>query len=554
MTDPAFQQLQQQVVDLTAAFHTASEQNQLLQQQLAHQQLLLTQLQQQPPSPRHRQPPKPRMDQKLPNPSKFDGTRSKFCDFCTACNVVIEANPSFYINDSTKTNFIAALLEGSALTWYSTWSASNPLATYNQFVAALTTAFDDSERRQKATIRLQTIKQRSRPIQDYISDFRHSAVDCDLNASAQVMFFLAGLDSNIGLATITAPTPATLDAAFNLAASIDTRLKLIHHPGPNPHTNPLAHPHDPMEVNAQHRGPLTDKEKDYRRKHNLCLYCGKPDHRVIACPLKPNRSKKTISVVTENKPDEPYTSVSCPRTNITLHHTPSSSLIDSGASLSVIDKDWVLRHNIPTERSKDRFNVFGVGGESVGTPLSTTALTGQIGSYQFQQQFCVIRSPNNPIILGLDWLKAHNPDIDWSLGKIRSFRGHTYDSKLTPTVALIQPLEIELPTTVTPLVPCSNAYATHKSTDEEQDGMSIETGGNIADMTAPASKVNLIENIISTVSIILKDPACLHDLLTVAVEPVTKGLPHHMNVLTTFVTRKYQMPCLITVMGTLLLI
>ena len=202
MSDPAFQQLQQQVVDLTAAFHTASEQNQLLQQQLAHQQLLLTQLQQQPPSPRHRQPPKPRMDQKLPNPSKFDGTRSKFCDFRTACNVVIEANPSFYINDSTKTNFIAALLEGSALTWYSTWSASNPLATYNQFVGALTTAFDDSERRQKATIRLQTIKQRSRPIQDYISDFRHSAVDCDLNASAQVMFFLAGLDSNIGLAKI----------------------------------------------------------------------------------------------------------------------------------------------------------------------------------------------------------------------------------------------------------------------------------------------------------------------------------------------------------------
>ena len=48
----------------------------------------------------------------------------------------------------------------------------------------------------------------------------------------------------------------------------------------------------PMELGTRGpRGPLTDAQKIYRRKHNLCLYCGIPDHTVATChSLKAHQS------------------------------------------------------------------------------------------------------------------------------------------------------------------------------------------------------------------------------------------------------------------------
>jgi hypothetical protein len=37
--------------------------------------------------------------------------------------------------------------------------------------------------------------------------------------------------------------------------------------------------------------PLTQAEKDLRRKNNLCLYCGKPGHRVENCRSKPSSQR-----------------------------------------------------------------------------------------------------------------------------------------------------------------------------------------------------------------------------------------------------------------------
>ena len=41
---------------------------------------------------------------------------------------------------------------------------------------------------------------------------------------------------------------------------------------------------DPMDLSTSKgpRKPFTPEEKKYRFDNNLCLYCGKPDHRIMA--------------------------------------------------------------------------------------------------------------------------------------------------------------------------------------------------------------------------------------------------------------------------------
>ena len=41
--------------------------------------------------------------------------------------------------------------------------------------------------------------------------------------------------------------------------------------------------------------PLTNEEKERRRKYNLCLYCGNPGHVATTCP---NKAKKIRSIET----------------------------------------------------------------------------------------------------------------------------------------------------------------------------------------------------------------------------------------------------------------
>lgn len=53
-------------------------------------------------------------------------------------------------------------------------------------------------------------------------------------------------------------------------------------------------PPDPMDLDAGQRrryGPLSEAEKARRRRQNLCLYCGKPGHVAMNCPISGKNSR-----------------------------------------------------------------------------------------------------------------------------------------------------------------------------------------------------------------------------------------------------------------------
>ena len=98
-----------------------------------------------------------------------------------------------------------------------------------------------------------------------------------------------------------------------------------------------------------------------------------------------------------------------------------SALLDSGASACFIDKDFAERHKLPLVTKKCPVSVEVIDGRplvSGDVTQETKALNIYIDQHRSTIVFNVIKSPSNPVILGLSWLDRYNPDIDWKKRKV----------------------------------------------------------------------------------------------------------------------------------------
>ena len=94
----------------------------------------------------------------------------------------------------------------------------------------------------------------------------------------------------------------------------------------------------------------------------------------------------------------------------------SLALLDSGATTCFMDETFVRKHNFPVVRLSKPIPVEAIDGRMLSSSIVTKAtvpLILQLGTHQEALSFYLITSPRHPIILGLSWLKANNPVIDW---------------------------------------------------------------------------------------------------------------------------------------------
>ncbi|QRW21043.1 Transposon Tf2-1 polyprotein [Rhizoctonia solani] len=94
--------------------------------------------------------------------------------------------------------------------------------------------------------------------------------------------------------------------------------------------------------------------------------------------------------------------------------------LDSGASCSHISESFALAHSLPTCRLDIPQIVHTVDNR----PLLSGALTDKclatvsIGDIHFEQLALGVVSMSYPVILGFDWLRSHNPTINWESGTL----------------------------------------------------------------------------------------------------------------------------------------
>jgi hypothetical protein len=123
-----------------------------------------------------------------------------------------------------------------------------------------------------------------------------------------------------------------------------------------------------------------------------------------------NREKKIIHKVTIRGNDN------------NEHHT--TAMVDCGAIENFIDERYAKQNNIPLQRKAIPHRVLAVDGrEGANGPETHDAVVDlTINNHYETIRLHCITIGNSPIIVGLPWLRKHNPNIDWKEGRV------TFDS------------------------------------------------------------------------------------------------------------------------------
>ena len=102
-------------------------------------------------------------------------------------------------------------------------------------------------------------------------------------------------------------------------------------------------------------------------------------------------------------------------TTDTLSRHAIKALIDSGCTGSCINEDFVKKHNLNTTKLPKSIPVFNADGSSniAGRLTHTVQLQVIIGDHKEIMEFGVSNLGTSDVFLGHDWLKHHNPEIDW---------------------------------------------------------------------------------------------------------------------------------------------
>ncbi|KAK9401925.1 PEG10: Retrotransposon-derived protein PEG10 [Crotalus adamanteus] len=107
------------------------------------------------------------------------------------------------------------------------------------------------------------------------------------------------------------------------------------------------------------------------------------------------------------------------------------ALVDSGATANFMDPDFVTQWSIP---------------QLVAT---TRSLHMCIGLHMEEAMFYVTTVSHFPMVLGLEWLRAHDPQIIWSYGTVRfpgkkcaTYHLHVCAEKMATPVDLDLPAEL----------------------------------------------------------------------------------------------------------------
>lgn len=108
------------------------------------------------------------------------------------------------------------------------------------------------------------------------------------------------------------------------------------------------------------------------------------------------------------------------RTTDTGVEVRTSALVDSGATGSFIDRDFVAQHGIATRRLARPVPVLNVDG-SPNEAGQITEIVDLILRYKRHAErvvFAVTGLGKKNVILGYTWLREHNPEINWEKGEV----------------------------------------------------------------------------------------------------------------------------------------
>ncbi|KAF9800350.1 hypothetical protein IEO21_10375 [Rhodonia placenta] len=99
-------------------------------------------------------------------------------------------------------------------------------------------------------------------------------------------------------------------------------------------------------------------------------------------------------------------------------------MVDSGATTKFINKCFITENRVRTRKLKEPIPLYNIDGtlNKDGSISEVAMLQMQIGDHVEKTVFTVMDIGPEDMIVGLDWLRKHNPKIDWETGSLRLLR------------------------------------------------------------------------------------------------------------------------------------
>ncbi len=430
-SDPAA--LMQLTSELTAqASQLASHQHQLqrlttLTEELvtALQGLRITQPQtaaNPPPAPAN--PPTmqvPSVSPRLAFPERFDGDSTRCKGFLLQCSLFVNQQPSLYPTESSRIAFVCSLLTGKALDWATAvWRTDgSAFPTFDSFLHHFREVFEHPAEGRGAGEQLLALSQGRKTAADYALSFRTLAAQTTWVEDTLKLLFRRGLNTELQSELACRDEGRTLSQFIELTIHIDNLIRARRTVRSAPHSPPRSQTTgEPMQLGFT---PLTPQERERRMQNQLCLYCGQAGHMRNTCPVRPTSDRRSVSDITRSISS--VTSIKLPVTVRSQNQDiTTTALLDSGAAGNFIDSEFVSQHHLKLTPCTSSLAVEALDGRPLGKGKIlrlTEPVILQIGTLHSEEiQFYVIQSPTHPLILGLPWLRTHDPQISWREGQI----------------------------------------------------------------------------------------------------------------------------------------
>jgi hypothetical protein len=488
---------------------------------------------------------------KVRQPEPFGGKASACNAFFSQLALSFAANEDRFNNDEKKVLFAISYLSGTAFAYMEPYLSKldkpanlRPLVltNFSAFKDTMVNAFGDSNPVVNAEAALRNLKQTG-PASVYATEFRRLSMLVTWNDAALCSQFILNLKDMVQDELARRDPIDILETLIATSIDIDNRLynrqrqkkqtppqqnqvKNGRHHQPRPITSPGskssvsntpssgAQPMDLSTLTASKPQPLSNAQKQYRRDNNLCLYCGEKGHFNNNCPKKSSKPTASLnSVLATSQPtnvgsDSPLSGsvIQLSTMNVT-QVTPHNSLqitvvlmvddrrievqalLDSGATVSFVDPSFAEQAGLA--HMEHVLNItLADGTETTSTRYSIVPMNVKGTSHYEYIQLQHVVLAQYPIILGLSWLREHNPTINWIDGSIT----------LNCTGSQCTALEMDQfgPTTQqcidTPMVELDSGNNFYKMVEDEKTEIYMLHPGHTQDIVPPHGEKTLVED------------------------------------------------------------
>jgi RNase H-like domain found in reverse transcriptase/Reverse transcriptase (RNA-dependent DNA polymerase)/Integrase zinc binding domain/Chromo (CHRromatin Organisation MOdifier) domain/Retroviral aspartyl protease len=106
----------------------------------------------------------------------------------------------------------------------------------------------------------------------------------------------------------------------------------------------------------------------------------------------------------------------------------TTALLDSGATSQFMHSDFVKRNRLATKALSRPIPIYNVDGSSneAGSISEVVEVMLRYGDHSERATFAVTGLGKQEVILGLTWLREHNPEVDWQSGEVKMSRCPTH--------------------------------------------------------------------------------------------------------------------------------